>query len=158
MNNSVFGKTLENIRDRVDIRLISSDRVVQKLAAKPNYDCCTIYDENLIAVHMKKTKLDFYKPVYLGMSILDLSKSLMYDFHYNYIKTKYGDKAKLLFTDTDSLAYEIKTKDFYKDINLDIGKRFDTSDYPTNHPSGIKTRHNSKVLGMLRMKLAGSRL
>ena len=99
MNNSVFGKTLENIRNRVDIRLISSDKVAQKLAAKPNYDYCTIFDENLIAVHMKKTKLYFNKPVYLGMIILDLSKSLMYNFHYNYIKTKYGDKVKLLFTD-----------------------------------------------------------
>ena len=144
MNNSVFGKTLENIRNRVDIRLISTDKVVQKLAAKPNYDCCKIFDENLVAVHMKKTKLYINKPVFLGMSILDLSKSLMYDFDYNYIKTKYGDKAKLLFTDTDSLAYEIKTKDFYKDINPDIEKRFDTSD------SGIKAGLNSKVLGMFK--------
>ena len=105
MNNSVFVKTLENIRNRGDIRLISSDKVAQTLAAKPNYDCCTIFDVNLIAVLMKSTKLYFNNPVYLGMRILDLSKSLMYDFHYNYIKTKYGDKAKLLFTDTDSLAY-----------------------------------------------------
>ena len=89
MNNTVFGKTLENIRNRIDIRLISTDKVAQKLAAKPNYDCCTIFDENLVAVHMKKTNFYFNKPVYLGMSILDLSKSLMYDFHYNYIKTKY---------------------------------------------------------------------
>ena len=118
--------------------MISSDKVAHKLATKPNYDCCTIFDENLIAVHMKKTKLYFNKPVYLGMSILDLSKSLMYDFHYNYIKTKYGDKGKLLFIATNSLAYEITTKDFYKDINPDIEKRFDTSDYPTNHSSGIK--------------------
>ena len=86
------------------------------------------------------------------MSILDSSKSLMYDFHYNCIKTKYGDKAKLLFTDTANLAYEIKTKDFYKDINPDIEKRFDTSDYPTSHPSGIKTRLNSKVLAMSKDK------
>ena len=112
MNNSVFGKTLENIRNGVDIRLISTNDVAQKLAAKQNYDYCTIFDENFMAVHMKKTKLSFNRPVYLGMSILDLSKSLMYDFHYNYIKTKYGDKAKLLFTDTDALTYEIKTKDF----------------------------------------------
>ena len=91
MNNYVCGKTLENIKNRVDIRLISSDKVAQKLAAKPNYDRSTIFDENLIAVHMRKTKLYFNKPVYLGMSILDLSKVLMFDFHYNYIKTKYGD-------------------------------------------------------------------
>ena len=94
MNNSVFGKTLENIRNRVDIRLISSDKVSQKLAAKPNFDRCTIFDENFIAVHMKKTKLYFNKQVYFGISILDLSKSSIYDFHYNYIKAKYGDNAK----------------------------------------------------------------
>ena len=158
MNNSVFGKTLENIRNRVDIRLISSDKMAQKLAAKPNYDRCTIFDENLIAVHMRKTKLYFNKPVYLGMSILKLSKSVMYDFHYNYIKTKYGDKAKLLFTDTHSVAYEIRTKDFHKDINSDIKKRFDTSDYPTNHPSGIKRELNDKVLGMFRDEAGGKQI
>ena len=94
MNNSVFGTTLENIRNIVHIRLITSERVAQKLAAKPNYDRCMIFDENLVAVHMKKTKVYFIKPVYLGMSILDLSKFLMYDFHHNYIMTKYCDKAK----------------------------------------------------------------
>ena len=73
MNNSVFGKILENIRNRVDIRLISTDNVAQKLAAKPNYDRWTIFDENLIVVHMMKTKLYFNKPVYLCMSILNLS-------------------------------------------------------------------------------------
>ena len=124
--------------------------MAQKLTAKPNFDRYTIFDENLIAVHMKKTKLYFNKPVYLGMSHLDLSKSLMYDFHYNYIMIKDGDNAKLLFTDTDSLAYEIRTKDFCKDISPDIEIRFDTSDYPTNHPSGIKTGLNSKVLGMFK--------
>ena len=158
MTNSVFGKTLENVRNKVDIRLISSYKLAKKLAAKPNFDRCTIIDENLIAVHMKKTKLYFNKPVYLGMSILDLSKSLMYDFHYNYIKTKYGENAKLLFTDTDCLAYEIKTKDFYSDINRDIEKRFNTSDYPTNHPFGIKTGLNSKVLGMFKDETGGKQI
>ena len=142
----------------VDIRLISSDKVTQKLAEKSNYDCCTISDENLIAVYMKKTKLYFNETVYLGMSILYLSKSLMYDFHYNYFKTKYGDNFKLLFTDTGSLAYGIKTKDFYKDIKPDIEKRFDTSDYPTNHPSGIKIGLNSKVLGMFKDKAGGKQI
>ena len=97
-------------------------------------------------------------PIYLGMSILDLSISFMYDFHYKYIKTKYGANAKLLFTDTDSLAYEIKTKYFYNDINPDIEKRFDTSDYPTNHPSGIKTGLNSKVLGMFTNEAGGKQI
>ena len=130
----------------------------QKLAAKPNFYCCRIFDENLIAVHMKKTMVYFNKPVYIGMNILDLTKSLMYDFHYNYIKTKYEDKAKLLFTDTDSLAYEIRTKDFYKDINPDIEKRFDTCDYPTNHPAGIKTWVNSKAHGMFKDEAGGKQI
>ena len=120
--------------------------MAQKLAAKPNYVSCTIFDENLIAVHMKKTKLYFNTPVYLGMSIFNLRKSLMYDLHYNYINTKYVENAKLLLTDNASLAYEIKTKEFYKDINPDTEKRFDTSYYLTNHLSGIKTRLNSKVI------------
>ena len=101
-----------------------------KLFAKTNYDKCTIFSEDLIAVHMKKTKIKFNKPIYTGMSVLDLSKTLMYDFHYNYIKGKYGEKAKLLFTDTDSLEYEIETKDFYKDISPDVETLFDTSNYP----------------------------
>ena len=82
----------------------------------------------------------------------------MYDFHYSSIKTKYGDKVKLLFTDTDSLAYEITTKDFYRDINPDIEKWFDTSDYPTNHPSGIETGLNSKVLGMFKDEAGGKQI
>ena len=104
---------------------------------------------------MKKISLKFDKPVYLGMCILDLSKTLMYDFHYNYIKKKYGDNAKLLFTDTDSLMYEIKTEDFYKDISGDVKDRFDTSDYPPNHPSGIPIGVNKKVLGMFKDEVAG---
>ena len=129
----------------------------KKLATKPNYDCCTIFDENLIAVHIKKTKLYFNKPVYLGMSILDLSKSLMYDFHYNYIKTKYGDKAKLLFTETDSLADEITTKDFYKDINPDIEN---LTLVTTRLIIYLELKHDLIVNCMecLRMKLLGSRL
>ena len=141
----------------VDIRLISLTKVAQKLAANPNYDRCTIFDESLIAVHMKKTKLYFNKQVYLGMSVLDLSNSLMYDFRYNYIKTKFADNTKLLLTDIGSLAYEIKSKDFYIDINHDIEKRFDT-DYPTNHPSGIKTGLNSKVLGMFKDEGGGKQI
>ena len=158
MNNSVFGKTMENIRNRVNVKLVNTEEKFKKLSAKPNYKGRKIFSENLISVHMKKTSLTMNKPVYLGMCILDLSKTIMYDFHYNYIKPKYGAKAKLLFTDTDSLMYEIETEDFYKDISKDVKDRFDTSDYPENHPSGIPTGINKKVLGMFKDEAAGKRI
>ena len=158
MNNSVFGKTMENIRNRVNVKLVNTQERLKKLSAKPNYKSCKIFNENLISVHMKKTSLTMNKPVYLGMCILDLSKTIMYDFHYNYIKPKYGEKAKLLFTDTDSFLYEIQTEDFYKDISKDVKDRFDTSDYPENHPSGIPTGINKKVLGMFKDEAAGKRI
>ena len=156
MNNSVFGKTMENIRNRVDVRLVNTKEKLRKLVAKPNLKSPPkIFSENLVSVHMRKTSLLMNKPVYLGMCILDLSKIIMYDFHYNYIKSKYADKAKLLFTDTDSLMYEIETEDFYKDISGDVKDKFDTSDYPENHPSGIPTGENKKVLGMMKDEVAG---
>ena len=158
MNNSVFGKTMENIRKRVDIRLVTNEFAAKKLISKPNYAHRTIFCENLVAIHMKKTSLFFNKPVYLGMSILDISKILMYDFHYNYIKTKYNSRAKLLFTDTDSLAYEIETEDFYKDISQDVHQMFDTSNYDADHPSGIETGVNKKVIGMFKDEACGKNI
>ena len=155
MNNAVFGKTMENIRNRVNVKLVNSVEKARKLISKPNFRNRKIFSENLKSVHMKKTSLVMNKPVYLGMCILDLSKTLMYDFHYNYIKPKYGNKAKLLITDTDSFMYEIETEDFYKDISGDVKDRFDTSDYPENHPSGIPTGINKKVLGMMKDEAAG---
>ena len=156
MNNSVFGKTMENIRNRVNVKLVNNEEKARKLIAKPNYKSSKIFSENLISVHMKKTSLVMNKPVYLGACILDLSKTIMYDFHYNYIKPMYKDKAKLLFTDTDSLMYEIETEDFYKDISGDVKDRFDTSDYPDNHPSGIPTGINKKVWGMFKDEATGN--
>ena len=155
MNNSVFGKTMENIRNRVDVKLVNTKEKFKKLVAKPNFKSRKIFNENLISVHMKKTSLTMNKPVYLGMCILELSKILMFDFHYKYIKPKYENKAKLLFTDTDSFLYEIETEDFYKDIAGDVKDRFDTSEYPENHPSGIPTGINKKVLGMFKDEAAG---
>ena len=158
MNNAVFGKTMENIRNRVNIKLVNTGEKFKKLVAKPNYESRIIFNENLVSVHMKKTSLTMDKPVYLGMCILDLSKTLMFDFHYRYIKPKYGDRAKLLFTDTDSFLYEIQTEDFYKDISGDVKDKFDTSDYPENHPSGIPTGINKKVLGMFKDEVAGKNI
>ena len=118
----------------------------------------TIFDEHLVAVHMKKTEVHFNKPIYVGQAILDLSKTLMFDFHYNYIRKKYGNKAELLFTDTDSLMYHIQTDDIYSDIKKDIKKKFDTSDYPENHPSGIKTGVNKKVIGKFKDEVGGKQI
>ena len=152
MNNSVFGKTMENIRKRVDVRLVTSKEKLSKLASKPTYVSSKIFNENLVAVHKIKETLTLNRPAYVGMCILDLSKTLMYDFHHNYIKSKYGDKAKLLFTDTDSLTYEIKAKDVYTDFWSDKD-RFDNSDYTENSPYFNKT--NKKVIGKFKDEAAG---
>ena len=152
MNNSVFGKTMENLRKRVDVRLVTSKEKLLKLASKPTYVSSKIFNENLVAVHKIKETLTLNRPAYVGMCILDLSKTLMYDFHYNYIKSKYGDKAKLLFTDTDSLTYEIETNDAYTDFWSDKD-RFDNSDYDEKSPFYNKT--NKKVIGKFKDEAAG---
>jgi hypothetical protein len=150
MNNSVFGKTMENVRNRVDVRLVNDEIKWNKLARKPNFKSMTIFSEDLVAAHMGRTSVKLNKPIYLGMSILDLSKTLMYEFHYNYIKPKYGDRAQLLFTDTDSLCYEITTEDFFADISSDVAERFDTSNFPKTHPSDIPCGLYEKVIGMFK--------
>ena len=158
MNNSVFGKTIENIRKRQNIILIDNREKAVKLSSRPNFNRATIFDKNLIAVHMKKKEVYFNKPVYVGQAILDLSKTLMFDFHYNYIRKKYSDKAELMVTDTDSLLYHITTDDFYKDISKDIKKKFYTSDYPPNRESGILTGVNKKVIGKFKDEVAGKQI
>ena len=158
MNNSVFGKTIENIRKRQNIILVDNRKKAEKLASRPNFERATIFDKNLIAVHMKKTEVYFNKPVYVGQAILDLSKTLMFDFNYNYIKKKYKKRAELMFTDTDSLLYHIHTDDFYKDISYDVKDKFDKSDYPPNHESGIQTGVNKKVIGMFKDEVAGRQI
>ena len=158
MNNSVFGKTMENIRNRVDIRLVTNEDQARKLISKPNYQHRTIFCENLTAIHMSKTIIFFNKPVYLGMCILDLSKTLMYDFRYNYIKQKYKENAELLFTDTDSLMYEITTEDFYKNISPDVDEKFDTSNFEKDHISGVPTDVNKKVIGMMKDEAGGKQI
>ena len=164
MNNSVFGKTIENIRKRQNITLVDDRAKALKLSSRPNFDRSTIFDPNLVAIHMKKTEVYFNKPIYVGQAILDLSKTLKFDFHYNYILEKYpatkehNDKAELLFTDTDSLMYHIRTDDFYKDISQDIEEKFDTSDYPPDHKSGILTGVNKKVIEMFKDEVAGKQI
>lgn len=116
MNNSVSGKTIENLRTRVDVRLVTDHNQYLKMVSKPSFSGSKAFNENLVAVHKIKECLTLDRPAYVGMCILDLSKTLMYDFHYNTIRKMYGNKARLLFTDTDSLCYEITSEDAYQDI------------------------------------------
>ena len=152
MNNCVFGKTMENLRKRVDVRLVTNENKLDKLTSKPTYVSSKIFKENLMAVHKVKETLTLNRPAYVGMCILDLSKKLMYDFHYNYIKKKYINRARLLFTDTDSLTYEIEAEDIYKDFwnNKDM---FNNSDYPETSPYYCNA--NKKIIGKFRDKACG---
>ena len=113
MNNSVFGKTMRNVRNHRDIKLVTSDKKRKRLVSEHNYHWYKKFSEHLMAIEMKKTRVKMTKPLYLGMSILDISKILMYEFWYDYIKPKHGDRAKLCYTDTDSFVIDNKTKDFF---------------------------------------------
>ena len=152
MNKSVFGKTMENLRKRVDVRLVTDEKKLDKLTSKPTYVSSKIFNENLMTVHKVKETLTLNRPAYVGMCILDLSRTLMYDFHYNYIKKKYGNRARLLFTDTDSLTYEIEAKDVYKDFWNDKDM-FDNSDYLEN--SQYYCNANKKVIGNFKDEACG---
>ena len=154
MNNSVFGKTMENLRKRVNVQLVCSseeDRL-RKLIASPAFARHQIFDNDLVALHMYKSKLKLNRPVYVGMSILDLSKHLMYDFYYNKLKTQDAHHCNLLYTDTDSLLLEIHTEDVYADM-ASHAELYDTSNYPTDHPSHSTT--NKKVPGKMKDECAG---
>ena len=129
MNNSVFGKTMENVRKHRDIKFETTDEKRNKLVSEPNYHTTKHFSENLLTIEMKKPKVKMNKPVYLGMSTLDICKLLMYEFWFEYIKPKYKENAKLCYMDTDSFVINIFTEDFFEDINDDIEKWFDTSNY-----------------------------
>ena len=153
MNNAVFGKTMENVRKHRNIKLVTTDKRRNQLVSEPNYHTTKWFPEQLLAIEMKKTKVKMNKPVYLGLSILEISKILMYEFWYDYIKPKYGDNVKLCYMDTDSFIMNIKTEDFYKDIADDVEKRFDTSNYEINRPLPIGK--NKKVIGLIKDELGG---
>ena len=132
MNNSLFGKTMENVRNHRDIKLVTSDKRRKRLFSEPNYHSHKNFSEYLMAIEMKKTRVKMIKPIYLGMSILDISKMIMNEFWQDYIKPMYGERAKLCYTDTDSFVIDIKTEDFFEDISNDIERWFDTSNYDEN--------------------------
>ena len=153
MNNSVFGKMMENIRKHRDIKLVRTDKKRSKLVSEPNYHTINLISEDLSIIEMKKTKVKMNKPIYLGLSILEISKTLMYEFWYDYMKPKYNDNVKLCYMDTDSFIMNIKTNDFYKNISNDVENRFDTSNYEINR--ALPTGKNKKVICLMKDELGG---
>ena len=146
MNNSVFGKAMENVRNHRDISIVTTDKRRSTLASEPNYHSTKNISKDLLVMEMKKTGVRMNKPIYLGQAILDISKTLLHEFWYDYIKPKYGDNARLCYTDTDSFVIYIKTDDFYKDINNDVDKWFDTPNYDKKLNRPLLIGKNKKVI------------
>ena len=144
-------KILENIE--ILIKLVTTDKKRSKLVSEPNYHTINYISEDLPIIEMKRTKVKMNKPIYLGLSISEISKILMYEFWYNYMKPKYNDSVKLCYMDTDSFIMNIKTEDFYKDIANDVEKRFDMSNYEVDRP--LPTGKNKKVIGLMKDELGG---
>ena len=144
---------MENVRKHRDIKLVTTDKRRNQLVSEPNYHATKRFSETLLAIEMKKIKVKMNKSVYLGLSILEISKTLMYEFWHDYIKPKYQDNAKLCYMVTDSFIINIKTEDFYEDIEDDVKKRFDTSNYEANRP--LPTGKNKKVIRLMKDELGG---
>ena len=155
MNKSVFGKTTENVRKHRDVKLVTTEEQRSKLVLEPNYLTTKHFTEKLLGIEMKKTKVTMNKPLYLGMTILDISKTIMYKFWYDYIKPKYGDRAKLCYTDTDSFIIHIFTEGFFEDIADDVKIWFDTSNYDENDKRPLTIRKDKKELGFFKDELRG---
>ncbi|XP_076384365.1 uncharacterized protein LOC143262720 [Megalopta genalis] len=156
MNNAVFGKTMENVRNHVNVKLLSrwSGRYgAGRLIARPNFHSCTVFSEDFVAVQMNQLSIKFYKPIYIGMSVLDISKLHLYDFHYGYMLPNFQERCRILYTDTDSLIYQIICDDAYEMIKRDI-HRYDTSNYDRNNVYGVPIANN-KVLGLMKDENGG---
>ena len=153
INNSVFGKTMENIRKHRNIKLVNNEEEYLKNVIKPNFK--SLLGPDLIGCEMGKVSVVMNKLVHLGQAILDLSKTMMYEFHYDYMIPKYGDRLKLCYMDTDSLVYSIKTEDFYSDISSDVESRFDTYGYPNDGSRPLPIGKNKKVIGLMKDELGG---
>ncbi|KYN02136.1 hypothetical protein ALC62_07057, partial [Cyphomyrmex costatus] len=151
MNNAVFGKTMENVRDRVDVKLLTKwvgRYGAEAMIAKPNFHSSSIFSENLVAIELRKLEVKFDKPIYVGMCILDISKTCLYEFHHEYMAPLFRENCKIMYTDTDSLIYHVECDDVYEIIKRDIN-RFDTSDYAVDNAYGIPLV-NKKVPGLMK--------
>ena len=147
MNNAVFGKMMENVRNHREVKLIVSEVRRKKLASEPNYHSCKVFSEDLMAIEMRKTSVFMDKPIPAGQAILDISKTLMYKLWYDYLKPQYQDKVKLCYMDTDSFIFQIETEDFYEDIANDVNEWFDTSKYTDQEKWPFSIGLNKKEIG-----------
>ena len=155
MNNSVFGKTMENVRNHRYIKIVTTDKRRSILASEPNYHSTKYISKDLLIMETKKTEVKMNKPIYLAQTILDVSKMLKYKFWYDYIKPKYGDKARLCYMDTDSFVIYIETEDFYNDIANDVERLFDTSNYDKKDNRPLPIGKNKKLIGLFKDELGG---
>lgn len=152
MSNAIYGKCVENIRKRVDIKLVShwhGRYGAKSLISKPNFKKRTIFNKSLVAIEMEKMNINVNKPIIVGIAILEISKTLMYNFHYDFMLKEHGlEKCQLLYTDTDSFLYSIQDRNIYETMKKHH-KRFDTSDFPRDNQFGIKLR-NKKIPGLMK--------
>ena len=155
MCNAVFGKSMEQVRNHRDIRLVTTYKKRCQLFSEPNYHTTKRFSEDLIAIEMKKTEIKMNKPICLDLAILDISKTLMYEFWHDYLKPKYDSNIGLCYMDTDSFIFHVETEDFYKDISNDAGNRFDTSAYSKDVNRALPIGKNKKILGMMKDELCG---
>ena len=151
MYNMFFGKTIENTRKRLDLRLTTRAKTAKKLIARPTFKRFDIINEDLIVIELQKNEVLMDKSLYLGFCILEVSKLTMYSIHYKEMIARYGNREKLAYTDTDSFIYKIITENLYNDLTLNLDA-YDTSDYPPDHP--LHSRTNAKVLGKFKDECA----
>ena len=144
---------MENVRKHRDIKLVTTDKKRNQLVSEPNYHATKWFSENLLAIETKKIKVKMNKPVYLGLSILQISKTLMYEFWYFYIKPKYLKIMQNYATWIQTVLLLILKQDFYEDIGNDVEKRFDTSNYEVNRP--LPKGRNKKVIELMKDELGG---
>ena len=137
-------------------KLVTSDKKYLKYAMKPNFKDDHPFSKHLFAVETEGTEIKMNKPVYIGQAILYLSKTLMYEFHYDYMRPKYDSKVKLCYMDTDSFVYATDNEDFYRDIAKDVKKRIDTSEYSKDDNRPLPIRENKKVIGLMKDQLGGN--
>ena len=155
MNNAVFGKTMENVRNHRDIKIVTTNKQRSKFASDPNYHSTKYISRDLLIIELKKIKVKMNKPIYLRQEILDISKTLMYEFWYDYLKPQYGNNVRLCYMDTDSFVIYIKTDDFFKYITNDVERRFDTSKYDEKNERPLPIGKNKKVIGLFKDELDG---